>query len=109
MGGAFVSIVFSALQELTRRVLTSWVIEVALAATTAALMLGGAWSVLLAAGIARRRIRLALGRPLRELYEAIGDAGDPPKDQSYAFGLAGLVFFVVAAILVPAAVVVLLG
>lgn len=109
VGGAFVSIIFSTLQELIRQALESWVLEVALVAATAAFMLGGAWSVLLAAGIARRRIRLALWGPLRELYEAIGDAGYPPKDQSYAIGVAGLVFFVVAAILVPAAVVVLLG
>lgn len=67
----------------------------------AALLLGAAWSVLLTAGIARRRIRLSLAYSLRELHDAIGDAGAPPRDHSYVLGLAGLVFFAVAAIVVP--------
>lgn len=109
VGGAFVSILFSALQELIRPALEGWVLEVALAATTAVVMLGGAWLVLLAAGIARRRIRLSIGVSLRELYVAIGDAGHPPRDRSYAFAVAGLVFFAVAAIVIPSVVVILLG
>ena len=44
----------------------------------AALLLGAAWSVLLTAGIARRRIRLSLAYSLRELHDAIGDAGAVP-------------------------------
>ncbi|MBK9178035.1 MAG: hypothetical protein IPM45_00445 [Acidimicrobiales bacterium] len=78
-----------------------------LAVATAALFLlflGAAWGVLRAAAVARRRSRLTLDQPLRALWQTIGAAGDPPRDQSRVFALAAIGLSSVALLLVPAAV-----
>ncbi len=78
-----------------------------LALATAALFLvflGAAWGVLRGAAVARRRIRLTLDRPLAALWQTIGAAGEPPRDQSRVFALAAIGLSSIALLLVPAAV-----
>jgi hypothetical protein len=105
LGGAFISGVFSALQGAIESALGNPLLVVALVALLVLLLVGAAWSVLVAAGIARRRIRLSIDQPVKALYETIGSAGDPPDDKSFQFAIFAIVFFALAAIVVPAGVV----
>lgn len=68
-----------------------------------------AWVALYAAGVARRRIRLSTDQQIRALWEAVGAAGDPPRDESYNFAVYAIVLLIVAAIVVPAAIGLLVG
>ena len=69
-----------------------------------ALALGGFWCILRAAAIARRRVRIALDQPLRALWETIGAAGHPPRDQSRQFAVIAVVLLVLAWVVVPVAI-----
>lgn len=53
------------------------------------------------AGVAHRRCRLLLEAPLRRLYLAMGDAGNPPKDDSVEIATVGVVLTVVAWVGLP--------
>lgn len=59
------------------------------------------WCVLRAAALARRRTRIALDATLLALWETIGDAGSPPKDQSRMFATAAAVILVLVWIVLP--------
>jgi hypothetical protein len=99
VGGAAFSLVSSTVQEVTS---SRWVLLV-VAAVTAALAIAAFWCVVSAAGVARRRTRIALDAPLRALYETIGAAGDPPRDKSRDFVVYAVLLLAVAGIVVPAA------
>jgi hypothetical protein len=109
LGGAFISGVFGALQGAIESALGHPLLVVLLVAVLVLLLFGAAWCVLFAAGVSRRRIRLSTDKPLQALYETIGSAGDPPDDHSYQFALFAIVFFALAAIVVPAGVVFLVN
>lgn len=49
------------------------------------LTVGAFWCILTAAAVTRRRTRLVLDRPLQGLWDAVGGAGEPPKDASRRF------------------------
>jgi hypothetical protein len=68
-----------------------------------------AWIALDAAGVARRRIRLSTDQPMRALWDAVGAAGDPPRDESYNFAIYAIVLLIVAAVVVPAAIALVVG
>ncbi len=99
VGGAAFSLVSSTVQEVTG---SRWVLLV-VAAVTAALAIAAFWCVISAAGVARRRTRIALDAPLRALYETVGAAGDPPRDKSRDFVVYAVVLLAVAGVVVPAA------
>jgi hypothetical protein len=63
-----------------------------------------AWAALFSAAVARRRIRLSTDQPIAALYDAIGAAGRPPKDQSTNFALLAIALLILAGIVVPLAV-----
>ncbi len=63
--------------------------------------LGLFWCVLKAAGIARSRARIALDGSFKALWEVIGDAGDPPKDQAKLFAVVASVLLLAIWIVVP--------
>ena len=63
--------------------------------------LGLFWCVLKAAGIARSRARIALDGSFKALYEVIGDAGDPPKDQAKLFAVIASLLLLAIWIVVP--------
>jgi hypothetical protein len=107
VGGAFISGVFSALQGAIESALGHPLLVLALVVIVVLLLVGTAWSVLFAAGISRRRIRLAMDGPLEALYETVGSAGNPPHDQSFQIALFAIAFFAIAAIVVPAGLVLL--
>ena len=52
-------------------------------------------------GVARRRIRLSTDQPMRALWDTIGAAGKPPKDESYNFAVYAIILIVLAWIVIP--------
>jgi hypothetical protein len=98
-GGAALSVFSSAIQEVTR----SRLVLLVVAAGTAALAVAAFWCVITAAGVARRRTRIALDAPLRALYETLGAAGDPPRDRSRDFVVYAVLLLAFAWIVVPLA------
>jgi hypothetical protein len=63
-----------------------------------------AWVLLQGAGLAHRRIQVALAPSLAALWETIGHAGRPPRDQSEAIAVAAIVLTAVAWFVVPIAI-----
>jgi hypothetical protein len=61
------------------------------------------------AAVARRRIKLTTERPMTALWETIGRAGDPPKDQARTFALYGIALTAAAWLVIPTGVVVVLS
>jgi hypothetical protein len=104
LGGAALSGVGSLIQRVLATAAHNRVLLLLVAGTFAALALGGFWCILQAAAIARRRTRIALDQPLRALWETIGAAGHPPRDQSRQFATYAVILLVVAWIVVPVAI-----
>ena len=63
-----------------------------------------AWIILQGAAVAHRRARLILHEPLEALWETIGAAGEPPRDDSMTFATVGIVLTAVAWFVTPAIV-----
>jgi hypothetical protein len=104
LGGAALSGVGSLIQRVMATAAHNRILLLIVAGTFAALALGGFWCILQAAAIARRRTRIALDQPLRALWETIGAAGHPPRDQSRQFATYAVILLVVAWIVVPVAI-----
>jgi hypothetical protein len=104
IGGAAISTVGSLLRAAGDAALGSAVAaSVALFLVTVAL--GGlAWAALRAAAIARRRIRLTIETPIDALWETVGRAGSPPKDQARQLAIWAIVATAVAWLVVPAGI-----
>jgi hypothetical protein len=101
VGGAAISALGSSLQGLVVAAIGSPVVLLIVAGVFAALALAAFWCIFQAAAIARRRTRIALDRPLRALWETIGMAGDPPRDQSRQFATYAVLLLVATWIVVP--------
>jgi len=104
LGGAALSGVASLFQQVLVAAAHNRVLLLVVAGVFVALALGGFWCILRAAAIARRRVRIALDQPLRALWETIGAAGHPPRDQSRQFAIYAVVLLVLAWIVVPVAI-----
>jgi hypothetical protein len=104
LGGAVVSAVGSAFQGLFVSAAHNKIVLLIAAAVFFGLALGAFWCILQAAGIARRRTRIALDQPLRALWETIGAAGHPPRDQSRQFATYAVIALALAWIVVPIAI-----
>jgi hypothetical protein len=63
-----------------------------------------AWVILQGAAVAHRRSRLILHEPLEALWETIGAAGEPPRDDSMTFAAIGILLTAVAWFVTPAIV-----
>ncbi len=97
LGGAVLSSATSFLE----RAVSDRILLLLLSIVLAAVFLGAFWCILTAAAIARRRTRIALDRPLAALWETIGAAGQPPKDNSRSFALSSGILLVTAWLIVP--------
>jgi hypothetical protein len=104
VGGAALSGLASLFQELLATAVHNKVLLVVVAVVFAALALGGFWCILKAAAIARRRTRIALDQPLHALWETIGAAGHPPRDQSRQFATYAMILLALGWIIVPVAI-----
>ena len=87
LGGAFLSGVISGMSRLMLSLLENEVAVVAVAVVVVAVLAALAWVAIFAAAVARRRIGLSLDQPLAALWDTIGAAGNPPRDQSFNFAL----------------------
>jgi len=70
-------------------------------AISAVMVLVMSWVLLRGAAMANRRIRLAADQPMQAVWDAIGNCGTPPKNQSRKFAVVGIVLSVAAWIVLP--------
>jgi hypothetical protein len=63
-----------------------------------------AWVLLQGAGLAHRRVKVALDPSLAALYETIGHCGNPPRDDSAAIAAAAIALTALAWFVVPIAI-----
>jgi hypothetical protein len=104
LGGAALTSVASGLQSLTRSAMDS-TLGVSILGFIAVFVLGAlSWVALYSAGVARRRIRLSTDQPMKALWETIGAAGRPPRDESYNFAVYAIILLVLAWIVIPLAI-----
>jgi len=104
LGGAALTSVGSGLQSLARTAMDS-TLGISILGFIAVFVLGAlSWVALYSAGVARRRIRLSTDQPMRALWETIGAAGKPPRDESYNFAVYAIVLLVLAWIVIPLAI-----
>lgn len=101
LGGAILSTIVSAISSAISAALRNSIGVVAVGVVAVVLLGSLSWAAIYAAAVARRRIRLTTDQPIQALYDTIGAAGDPPRDQSYNFAVIAIVLMVVAVIVVP--------
>ncbi len=87
LGGAFLSSILSSIGRGLTNASSSSVGVLIAAVILCVLIAGVSWAVVRGAAVARSRIRLSLDAPLNGLWETIGAAGKPPKDQARVFAL----------------------
>ena len=104
LGGAALTSVASGLQSLARTAMDS-TLGISILGFIAVFVLGAlSWVALFSAGVARRRIRLSTDQPMKALWETIGAAGKPPRDESYNFAVYAIILLVLAWIVIPLAI-----
>ncbi|HUP74062.1 MAG TPA: hypothetical protein VM282_13565 [Acidimicrobiales bacterium] len=101
VGGAFASSMTGLLSNIGESGGSNKVLLLILAVVLYGLLVAFAYGVIRGAGIGCRRIKMALDRPLENLWEVVGAAGDPPKDHAKTFAVMSLVIMAVAAVAVP--------
>ena len=101
VGGAFASSLTGLFSNIGATGGRNRILLVILAVVLYAVLVALAYGVIRGAAIGRRRIKMALDQPLKHLWEVVGAAGDPPKDQARMFALLSLVVMALAAVAVP--------
>jgi hypothetical protein len=104
LGGAFVGTLLSGLGGAAQAALSNRVGVVVFAVVLLLVLFSLSWAAIISAAVARRRIRLSVEQPAKALWETIGAAGNPPRDQSYNFAVYAIVLAVLAVIVVPSAI-----
>ena len=103
-GGAVLTTLGSGLQGSIRIARNSEIGVILFAILLVAVLFSLSWIALLSAGVARRRIKIAIEQPLFALWETIGHAGRPPRDDSYNFAAYAIILLVLSWIIVPLAI-----
>lgn len=101
LGGAVLTSIASGLQSVTRAALDSTAGVIVLGVILFAVLAALSWVALYSAGVARRRIKLSTDQPMRALWETIGAAGKPPRDESYNFAAYAIVLLILSWIVIP--------
>jgi hypothetical protein len=104
LGGAFLSGIISGISGVLGGLLENQAAVVILAVVAVVVFSALAWVALYAAAVARHRIRLSTDQPIAALYDVIGAAGEPPKDQSVNFAVYAVLLLAVASIVIPLAI-----
>lgn len=104
LGGAFITSIASALQSAAQSALDSTVGVIVMGAAIVLVLLLLSWVALYSASVARRRIRLSTDQQLKALWETIGAAGKPPRDESINFAVYAIILLVLSWIIVPLAI-----
>ena len=105
LGGAILSGLLGVLRSGASAVQRNRALVVTTTIVLLVLLLAVAWCVLRGAAVARNRIRLTTEQPMRALYEVIGYAGNPPKDDAFQFALIALIGMAVAWVVIPVGIV----
>lgn len=100
-GGVVVSTLASVALAVARAAARDWVVAVLVVVVLVGGLLAFSWCCLMGAAAARRRIRLSVEVEARQLFEAIGGCGAPPRDHAVEFALGATMLMLVAWILVP--------
>lgn len=100
-GGVVLSTLASVTLGVARAAVRDWVVAILVLVVLFGGLLACSWCALMAAAVARRRIRLAGEAEVARLYETIGGCGEPPRDRSVELALGATALMVVAWILVP--------
>lgn len=100
-GGAVLTSVGSGLQAVLRFARGSTIGIVVAATVLVGVLVALSWAALYSAAVARRRIKLAVEQPLGALWETIGDAGNPPRDDSFNFAAYSILLLVLSWVIVP--------
>jgi hypothetical protein len=103
VGGVLVPIVLALVRLIQGLSLTQWWASTLVAVVGALIVLPVSAVVLRGAAMASRRIRLATRAPLQTLWDALGSAGNPPRDQSRKFAVVAFVVTTLTWFVVPAA------
>ena len=101
LGGAFISSILTAVINLVMAALRNTIGATIVGVLGVMVLAALSWAAIYSAAVARRRIRLTTDQPIRALYDTIGAAGDPPRDQSYNFAVLAIVLMVLALIVIP--------
>ena len=101
LGGAFVTSAASAVTNLVSNAVRNDVLLIVIGVFFALLLLGLSWVALYSAAVARRRIRLTTQQPIQALYDVIGAAGNPPRDQSYNYAAIAIILLILSWVVVP--------
>ncbi|MEM9040237.1 MAG: hypothetical protein AAGD33_10125 [Actinomycetota bacterium] len=101
LGGAFITSALSAIVNLVRAALDNTIGVVIVGSVTIAVLAALSWAAIYAAAVSRRRIRLTTDQPIQALWDTIGAAGNPPRDQSYNFAVLAIVLLVLAVVVIP--------
>ena len=101
IGGVLIPISVSMWNLSSRVALTNWWLAAGGGLLSALIVVGISWVILRGAAMAHRRIRLAAEQPLQALWNAVGNCGRPPKDQSRKFAVTGIALSAFAWIVLP--------
>jgi hypothetical protein len=104
VGGVLVPLVLTLVRLIQGLSLDTWWASTIVAVAGALIVLLIAAIVLRGAAVASRRIRLATRAPLETLWDVIGSAGPPPRDQSRKFAVVAIVLTTLTWFVVPAAI-----
>jgi hypothetical protein len=90
LGGVLIPAAFSLWRLASAFTFEHWAVALTVGLLGIAVGLGLSWVILRGAALASRRIRLSVGKPLSELWDAIGSCGSPPRDHSRRFAVVAI-------------------
>lgn len=100
LGGAVLSMLVSFISDLMAN---AWG-RIGFLGVTLVFTVGAFWCILMAAAVTKRRVRLIIEAPLKSLWEAVGNAGDPPRDPTKQIVLGATVLLIIGWVVAPAAI-----
>ena len=100
-GGAIFTSMASGLRSLSELALGNSIGLAGFAGVLVAIFLLLSWLALYSSGIARKRIKISIDQPIKALYETIGFAGKPPRDESGNFAVFAIIFLALSWLIVP--------
>lgn len=101
LGGVLIPAAFSLWRLASQFTFEHWGVALVVGLLGIGVGLGISWVILRGAALASRRIRLSVGKPLTELWTAIGHCGNPPRDHSRRFATVAIALTVGVWIVLP--------
>lgn len=103
-GGRLFAALATGLGEVFAAVATRDLLLVIFAVAMLAILAAVGTGIVQSAGIAKRRIAMTVERPLATLYEVVGNAGIPPRDNAWAFALGAVAVLILLWLIIPGAI-----